>query len=236
MTRPWATPATGARRWSARVGRRAEAAARGDPRGRADLRRRAAARGAHRRQEAALRARAGRGRRGCRPARPLVRTLKRLQETLGRLHDLQVIQTARRRGAGDCRRRGRGPRCAASTSIARHARGGVPSPARPLHQGRPGAARAGRDLPRHRGRAANRLRRSPTPTAQDGASPGARVPPRPSEPEPWRPRALPHSSRHRRRARPGVSGRLEASADQQGHRPLMRRKPRRSTRSASPSI
>jgi CHAD domain-containing protein len=60
-------------------------------RSRADLRRRGAARRADRRQEAALLAR-DRGESGAAPCDDAVRTIKRVQDILGRLHDPQVLQ------------------------------------------------------------------------------------------------------------------------------------------------
>ena len=66
--------------------------ARSDGRGRAHVRAGAAARGAYRRKEASLRPRA-RSRQRPEQAAPHLRTIKRAQDMLGKLHDLQVLQT-----------------------------------------------------------------------------------------------------------------------------------------------
>ena len=63
-----------------------------DGRSGAHVRTGAPARGAHRGEETAVRARAGSGQRPA-PGAPHVRTIKRAQDMLGKLHDLQVLQT-----------------------------------------------------------------------------------------------------------------------------------------------
>ena len=134
---------------AARVAHRAKRLARGHSRGGSDLRGRAAARGPHRHQEAALRAGAGRRLRGWRPSgRSSARSSARRRPSAA--CTICRSSSSMWRRCRRCRRRGGVRTTAGSKVIARQPRGRVPASPRPLHQAGPGAARTvARDVQGH---------------------------------------------------------------------------------------
>ena len=193
-------------------------------------------------QEAALRP-GDRGRRRVPIAAPLVRQLKKVQDTLGRLHDLQVLQATSRR-CRRCRRRRELPEgsldvlARALEDECRHLHGRYISLAPALRATLDG--KRGASSPQLL-RPAGRMR-----SAQDGTDATSTPDPRAADQAATAGRratlthadilAVSDSPRRGRGARRRVSGRLEAAADGAGHLATAQGGAAGSTSWASPSI